>query len=355
MRWYTSNELRIGLHKKGKFVHRRFWLHDVPRLMLWCRLRGHRPVVDGHGPIAKGLHAARWVVCDRCGVRPDPQGNLDPEQWDIGQPYDGPWTPLTRDLAASAWTELLGLTQRPVHRDDARKPGRWPDKPTGTLGAELVLGKTFGVFSAEVTIGCAGDEHPISCHLRLWPFGALYLHTEAFGAWLQRRLIPDGYYSRVINISVDEWTIRWQWWAREDEWAREDPWWMHGRISLDLVEKLFGPKRYSYETVNGPTLGLVHMPDGDSHQVQLVLQRRRYGRPRRKRAAWSWVVKWTANSPGIETRPGKSGILSSAVEVPADTVQTGAWATLACGLIAHKLTADRIRNGYRPATTGQAE
>ncbi|WP_186404992.1 hypothetical protein, partial [[Actinomadura] parvosata] len=268
-------------------VHRGIWLHDLPRLMLWCRLRGHKPVVDGYGPTPPGADAARWVTCDRCGVRPDPQGNLPPARFDVGQPYTNKlyragFVQAMRELGASTWG-----------------PGQWPGQPTGTLGGEIVVGKTFGVFSAGIMIGAAGTDHAVSCHLRVWPFGALYLHTEAFGTWLQRRLIPEGYDSRVINVSVDDWAIRWQWWAREDSWSRNDPWWMHGSISLDLVQALFGPKRYSYETVDGPVLGWVKMPEGDTHQVQLTLQRQRLGRPRLKRAKWAWSVGWDTPNGGI--------------------------------------------------------
>ncbi|MEO3868203.1 hypothetical protein ABGB18_05160 [Nonomuraea sp. B12E4] len=57
-------------------VHRRFWLHDVPRLMLWCRLRGHKPVVDGYSPHVPGGDAMRWVACD-----------LDRELWRRGHRF----------------------------------------------------------------------------------------------------------------------------------------------------------------------------------------------------------------------------------------------------------------------------
>ncbi|MET7329651.1 hypothetical protein [Nonomuraea sp. NPDC005650] len=93
--------------------------------------------------------------------------------------------------------------------------------------------------------------------------------------------------SRVLNLSIGEWEIRWQCRAGEGEWSRDDPWWMHGRISLDLLRVLFGPRRYSYETVDGPVLGWVEMPEGDTHQVQQTLQRQRLGRPRLKRAKWA--------------------------------------------------------------------
>jgi hypothetical protein len=144
-----------------------------------------------------------------------------------------------------------------------------------------------------------------------------------------------------------EWAIRWQLWAREHEWSRDDPWWMHGSISLDLVEKLFGPKRYSYETVDGPVLGWVAMPEGDTHQVQLTLQRQRLGRPRLKRAKWSWVVKWDAPNGGIPTKPHNSNrVTGSAVTVPDEAVDTRSWDVLACALIARKLGEDRARYGY---------
>jgi hypothetical protein len=156
-----------------------------------------------------------------------------------------------------------------------------------------------------------------------------------------------GFISRVINVSVGEWAIRWQWWAREHEWSREDPWWMPGRISLDLVEKLFGPKRYSREDVDGPVLGGVTMPEDDSHQVRLKLQRVRLGRPRLHRAAkYHWSVEWTANSPGIETRPGKGGT----IEGPHEAVESRCWDVLACALIAKELGEERTRYGYRTVT-----
>ncbi|WP_433444577.1 hypothetical protein [Nonomuraea sp. CA-141351] len=346
MWWHSIDYLKRDGRQRGMLVHRGFSLHRVPRLMLWCRLRGHRPVVDGYGPHKPGLDAARWVACGRCGVRPDPQGSLDPDGWEVGQSYDGPYAgdemndPLMRALLGPGNTVIKG---------GMHLPGRWPATPTGTLGGELVIGRTFGVFSAEVTIGAAGAEHTLAAHLRVWPFGALYLHTEGFGAWLQRRLIPEGYTSRAINVSVDDWAIRWQLWAREGEWSRNDPWWMHGRISLDLVQALFGPKRYSYETVDGPMLGWVTMPEGDSHQMQLKLERVRLGRPRLNRAAkYHWSVEWTADSPGIETRPGKGGIISASVRVPDEAVEARCWDVLACALIARKLGEDRTRYGYRP-------
>jgi hypothetical protein len=263
------------------------------------------------------------------------RGNLPAARFQLGQPYTHD---LYRQEFVQAMRELGATTWG---------PGPWPDTPTGTLGGELVIGKTFGVFAVEVKVGNCGSEQTLAAHVRLWPFGALYLHTERFGTWLQRHVNLTGYESRVISLSVDGWRISTQLWARRDSWSRDDPWWMHGSVSLDLVEKVFGPKRYSYETVDGPVLGWVKMAEGDSHQVQLTLRRQRPGRTRlNPLAKWSWTVEWEANSPGIETRPGKSGIISSSVRVPDEAIEARCWDMLACALIARKLSDDRAQYGY---------
>jgi len=345
MRWHSTDYLQQESNRKGKFVHRGFWLHDVPRLMLWCRIFGHRPVVDGVGPAGPGLRASRWVVCDRCGVRPDPQGSLGPDGWQVGQRYDGPYAgaemndPLMRALLGPGNTVIKG---------GMHLPGRWPAKPTGTLGGELVLGKTFGVFAAEVEVGCAGSEHTLAGHVRVWPFGALYLNSERHGAWLQRRFNSTGYDDRVINLSVDGWAIRWQIWAKADFWSRSDPWWMHGRVSLDLVEKVFGRKRFSYEDVGEPRTSMVELADDETHEVTLQLQRQRLGRPRlERRARYAWIVEWTAVSKdGIPTGAGR-GTYSASVEVSEAAVSGGTWDIRACEAVAERIAQDRARYGYR--------
>jgi hypothetical protein len=88
---------------------------------------------------------------------------------------------------------------------------------------------------------------------------------------------------------------------------------------------------------------------GDSHQVQLTLKRQRLGRSRLNRLAkWSWSVEWEANTPGIETRPGKGGIISASVRLPDEAVEARCWDALACALVAHQLGQERERYGYTP-------
>ncbi|MFG1709214.1 hypothetical protein ACFLIM_39090 [Nonomuraea sp. M3C6] len=345
MYWHTSdNAEQEGRRQPGRLADRSFWLNDAPRLMLWCRLFGHKPVVDGHGPIGATLRAARWVTCDRCGVRPDPQGNLDPDEWPIGVRYDGEIDKPERYVLTTEEIRKAMARVRAGHR----LPGPWPDKPTGTIGGQLLLGRTFGGFSVEVKVGNAGSEHTLAAHLRINPLGALYLHTERFGTWLQRRLIPEGYESRVISLSFDDWAIRTQLWARRNSWSRDDPWWMHGRVNLDLVEKVFGHKRYSHEAAAGPVMGWIKMPEGDSHQVQLRLKRVRLGRPRAKWAAkYHWSVEWESATP-IVTRPCKGGTVSASVQVPDLAVETHSWDVFACAMAAMVMSEQRAAYGYQP-------
>ncbi|MEV0617590.1 hypothetical protein AB0I81_30010 [Nonomuraea sp. NPDC050404] len=346
MYWHTRDNAEQEGRQRGRLVDRSMWLHDAPRLTLWCRLFGHKPVIDGYSPHDCGLPARRWVTCDRCGVRPDPQGDLDPEEWPIGDRYDGLYETPERHVLT---TEEIRTAMNRV-RAGLRLPGPWPKHPTGSIGGQLILGRTFGGFSAEVEIGCAGAENTLAAHIRLNPIGALYLHTEAFGTWLQRRLNSKGYASRLIGLSVDSWGIRTKLWSREGEWSSADPWWMHGSVNLDLAEKLLGPKRYSYRTVDGPVMGWIRMPEGDSHQVQLTLKRARLGRPRAEWAAkYHWSVEWESATP-IVTRPSKGGIVAASVEVPDQAVDSRSWDALACTLAAQQLCARRAEYNYQPET-----
>lgn len=354
MYWHTSDHAKQDGRKPGVLAHRGFWLHDVPRLMLWCRLRGHRPVVDGYGPHKRGLDARRWVACARCGVRPDPQGDLDPAAWVVGQRYDGPFLEGSEPFVFT--TELVreaggrGTTSHAL-------PGPWTANPTGTLGGELLVGKTFGVFSAEVKVGNAGSDHTLAAHLRIWPLGALYLHTERFGTWLQRRLIPTGYESRVIRLDLGDWRLRWKVWAKRDSWSRGTPRWQDGSLNLDLVERLFGPKRYSYEDTAGPEFAWVRLPEGDEYQVRLRLQRQRLGRPKSRRPVMSWSVEWESDRPiPVQHRnDGKSGgITAASVKVADDAATNGWWVTDACIRIGASIAEQRTRYGYQPETTEES-
>lgn len=312
--------------KSGTLINRGFWLNDVPRPLLTCRLFGHRSVADGFGPASPGLHAARWICCDRCGERPDPQGALDPAAIDVGARYAGPF---------DARKEPTWMIQN---------PGSWPTKSTGTLGGQLIVGKSFSGWSIEFEVGDASSEHTLGAHLRLHPFGALYLHAERFGAWLQRRFNSTGYETRVIGIAIQFGGIDWKLWAKQNESSRDDPWWQHGTIKLDPRDRLFGRRHYAYESISGKVTATVRMPHGDDHTVEMQLQRCTFGR--RRRRFHSWRVDWECPA-GIPTKPYGGRVTASSVEVTQRAVDSDTWVAEASAGIAAQLTKDRTRYGMR--------
>jgi len=323
-------------HKPGLLVDRGFWL-TLPRPLIACRLLGHRPIVDGCGSTNDQY---RWVACDRCGIRPEPQGTLDPARFNVGDP----WTGLHQDDGD------LNAGLRALQKVGGA-PGPWPRRGSsnreGTLGGQLILGKSHPGWSAEVKIGNMGSEHTLAAHLHLHPFGAIYLHTERFGTWLQRRLNPTGYESRVTGISISLGHLSWTLWAKRNESSRSDPWWMRGRINLDPRDRLLGPSRYTYEDIGGPVTTTVRMPHGDDHQVVLKLQRCDHGR--RRRRFHSWTVDWTCWA-GIGTKaPSRGRIMGSGVTVSAASVTAGSWPAEAALAIATMITAERTKYGYRAA------
>ncbi|MEV1005179.1 hypothetical protein [Nonomuraea sp. NPDC050202] len=345
MRWHSVNYKAEDVSRS--FLDRGWWLSDLPRLMLVCRMRGHWPVVDGYGPNDAGLQAARWVVCDRCGVRPSPQGSLDPGKYEVGDSYTGPWVTLTRVLAANAMVDLLGLRTTSVHEDGKGMPGPWSESPRGTIGGQVVVGsRALPGFSIGFEVGNAGSDHVLDAHLRLGRLLAVYVHTEGFGQWVQRRFNPRGFDSREVRLTIADWCIRWALWGRVNAWLATDPRWQQGYFSFDLMERLFGPKRYSYEPTGDEQVGVVRMPEGDQYQVRLQLQRERLGRPRlRWRDRLSWSVQWTA-TPGIPYREGRS-IDSWSVPVDDEVVSKGTWQVAALIVLGAKVSQMRTRYGYR--------
>lgn len=345
MRWFTTNYLEDRRENCGKLVDRGFYLHDVRRVMLLCRLFGHKPVVDGTKSTRPGNLGQRWVCCDRCGVRPEPQGSLDPEHWDIGDPYPGPWgDPLPADRQ-QRWEAMKSF------KGSHYPPGTWPTNPTGDIGGQLVIGRSFGGVGVEFEVGCAGDEHTLSANIRLHHLGSLYLHTGQHGRWLQRRLNGTGYDNRVVEFAFGHNGFRWRLWAKSGEWSRDTPRWRDGSICLDPREVLWGPSRYWYDDVGTPEAAVVRMPHGDDHDVMLQLQRQYVGRPRGKRREGGWVVDWDC-STGIPYRidggwKGES-IYGSGVEVSSKSVDDDTWTLEAAAAIAAAMTRHRSRYNYSP-------
>lgn len=304
--------------QRGQLINRGYFLHNTPRLIPICRLLGHKPVVDGvdFRPIhvaggIKPSQRSRWACCDRCGVRLQQPVDCDLE---TGQPYTDPLpTPVS---------------------------------PRGTVGAQLIIGASHGGAGVGFKIGNAGSEQTLAAHVQIHPLGALYLHTEDHGTWLQRRLNSVGYHSRIVEVAVHNGHLHWELWAKRDEHKRSDPWWMHGSVEIDPRTILCGPRRYTYTDTGALVEATVRMPHGDDHPVRLQLQRQTLGRARGRRPKLSWSVDWSAPS-GIPTRNTDRGrIYGSGVHVSDRSATDGGWVEEACAAIATQMTGDRVRYSY---------
>ncbi|WP_328545423.1 hypothetical protein [Streptomyces europaeiscabiei] len=314
-------------------INRGFWVHDIPRLIALCRLFGHKPVVDGTQGVGT-MGPSRWVACDRCGTRTDPQGKLDPAVYDIGDPYTGP--------------------------DDGKKnphfllqnPGPWKTRLTGTVGGQLVIGgRVSSNVGIGIKVGNPGSENVLGAHLCLGPLGALYLHTEDHGRWWQRRLNPIGYDSRVIEAAIHHGRLYWNLWARRDESRASDPWWMRGSLPVSPVRFLLGKRTNEQEKHGEPVDGRVCMPDGTVHDVTLRLEKWTIGRQRGRKTE-RWVADWSSKA-GIPIRNHDwkgDEVFGSSVDVTATAVENGQWVQLACARIAADCAAYRVHHNYQPAT-----
>lgn len=325
MRWHTADYKAQGRDVPRALVNRGFWLH-LPRLTLTCRLAGHKPVVDGTSGF-NGRPGWRWVCCDRCGIRPEPQGALDPANWDIG-------------MRAPATPAAFGVQVQ---------PGTWPASPEGVIGGQLIIGGrvTAGV---SVKVGNAGSEHVLAAHACVPWLGALYLHSDGFGQWVQRRLNPVGYESRVIEASVHDRHLSWRLWVLRDSGLRQG-WragWRAGYVKIGPRDILLGEKRYSYVGEAAPVTVAVTMPDGDSYDITMQLQRQSFGRPGRRQKL-SWTVK-CSHQEGIPHRDHdwKDGLCGWSVPVSGEAAQRGTWPREAAAASAAKVAAMRIRYDWKP-------
>jgi hypothetical protein len=318
--------------RKGRWplVDVGFWAHEVPRPVVRCFLFGHRPVVDG-------TPRCHWVVCDRCGTRPTPQGNLDADLV-IGQPYEG--FQLTTDAV---------LLDAGPHA-----PGPFPT-PRGVIGGQLVLLGGMSGPSIEVKIGNAGSEHTLAAHVSLGRLGALYLHTESFGQGIQRRLNPVGYESRVTGVSMHDRRLWWNLWAKRNESSKSDPWWMHGSIKIDPRDIIWGEKRYWHDKVGEPVASVLSMPEQD-YPTNLQLERCEVGRPRGRRKFDYWAVDLRVQG-GIPTERRNHGhYYGFGVKVSDTSVTDGTWEMEALSAAHQRITQERIRQGfYKPTLRAASE
>jgi hypothetical protein len=351
LRFHRANELARGNGgtpgPRGRLLHERWFAYGVPRWLGRCWF-GHKPIVDGTPPLS-GLRGTsrgcRWVCCDRCGARGEPQGSLDPEVYAIGDRYLGPW----RDAGPFDPNTRAGRIEVFNAKRGFHLPGRIRRRPTTELGVELVVGGSMNWWGISGKLGNAGSENKTAAAVHVGWFGALYFSGGDVGTWWQRRLNATGYHSKHTELAVHRFdggsrVLCWKVWA-PDNTPERLPRWRDGSVNVSVRHWLFGPLRYHYTDV-AEASRIVRMPEGD-YLVTLVLQRQVRRRDRGPLPEeHSWTVEWTSPME-IPTRSGR-GISSSAVKVSRMAVAEGTWAAEAAAAIAMAITRDRTRYGHEP-------
>lgn len=329
-------------------LNRGYFAHGLPRVIALCRLFGHKPVVDGYDSEFGDRDRNRWAACDRCGIRPQPQGHLDPDVWDLGQCYTGDFTAnAPRPLSTTVIKQLARKGIMPAQYQRPPLPGPWPDKPTTSVGCQLIIGRSHSV-GVEIKVGNCGSEQVLAGHIGLGPLGAFYWHTEDHGTWLQRRLNPTGYESRVTGVRIHGGRLWWEVWSRRDEHRASDPNWMRGNVNINPFHYLLGPIKAGREYTSDPTPAVVHMPDGIPHDVTLQLEQWTRGRVRGRKTV-TWRVDWQCTK-GIPVRNHDwkgDEVFASSVDTTRQAIDSGQWVQEACAAIADQCAKDRAHYNYR--------
>jgi hypothetical protein len=324
----------------GGLLNRGITIYELPRPVIRCRLFGHKPVVDGTGTIGEPGYLSRWVACDRCGERPEPQGKLGPARWNLGETYTGNFNG--------------GLTLETGHNPEI-SPGSWPTS-TFEFHSQIVIGGGYPGFGAQLKIGNAGSENALGGHLHLGRIFGFYWSTGDLGRGIQRRLNPTGYESKVLDLSANHGRLSWRVWAdRDGGYHRDTPRWRDGSARYRPLDILFGPKRFELADVGEPITAELVMPHGDRHDVALQLRRRTVGRKRTRTRFDGWNVDWKVR-PGIPTKPhGRGTIHGSGVRLDAVNPESSAWAFHALDQIRDDISEIRTRYDYVPAQEGTGQ
>lgn len=331
-------------------LNRGYFCSGLPRLILLCRLFGHRPVVDGYDSQygTPEDRRARWVICRRCGIRPDPQGWLNPDDWNLGQRYTGQFTvqkPLSPVVAKQLARE--GITPS---RPRVALPGSWPKNPASTVGAQVIIGRS-NFLSAGLKVGSRSSEQCLAANISLGPLGAIYIHTEDHGRFLQHLLNGDqdlSTESREIGIDFHRGRVEWNLWAKRDSGSRDDPWWMRGGFHIDPRHYLLGKKTCVTEELSEKTPATITLQDGLSYLVQVRLERWTYGRIRGKKTI-RYEVTWDCRN-GIPIRFDRENYGSS-VTISGNGLENGQWVQEARAAIAANIAATRTRYDYHAPET----
>lgn len=185
----------------------------------------------------------------------------------------------------------------------------------------VVKRKPQEVVSLRFHIGNAGSSTPWDGHILLFGIGFFWGHS-AFRKLAARLTRCSGYPydTRDWSFRISDGRLWWEFANHDDSCEKVYPHrgrkkkngrykqrtWRRGSIAISPAEWFWGPKRYSYETVDGFAT-VVKFPDGD-YPVLVNLQKQYYGRTKtdQRKHIPGWNLDVDAPS-GIPTHVDHSG------------------------------------------------
>lgn len=175
-------------------------------------------------------------------------------------------------------------------------------------------------FAIRLHTGNEGSETPWDGHLIFLWFGIFWGHTffRKWASWISR-CTGYKYDTREWAIRITDKSLSWSIAEHSDmcdhyrmhsrskgRKVRNTPRWRRGYISISPAEWIWGPKRYSYETVDSFAT-ILKFEEGD-YPVIIDLRKSYLGRTKvpRSKHVQSWTLEVDAPN-GIPTHPDRSG------------------------------------------------
>lgn len=227
----------------------------------------------------------------------------------------------------------------------------WPKGDKSAIfeaGVQLVIPRRpRAEFSFRFHAGTMHSETPWDHHITILGAGVYWNHTAL------RRLahfLSRGR-SRDLKIARHGSRTYVKLWVPDDYDRGQFAWWRDFSFRLSLLDRIWGPKRYYYETID--IAETVVSLDGDSYPVTLELQTMTLRRVRRSRGRESLVVAWDAPA-GIPTQNHDwKGDRSYASSFAIDSRE--GWKRAAPWLLLKWVAGERARRGYRiPEPSGSS-
>jgi hypothetical protein len=221
----------------------------------------------------------------------------------------------------------------------------------------IVRKRTQDIFSLRLSIGNDGSETPWDGHILLFGAGFFWGHTafRKLAGWLTR-CSGYKYDNRVWSLRLSDWRLYWEF-AQHSDMCRKhnrpsyrQRTFRRGSWNLNLADKIWGPKRYSYEDVDS-FVTTIKMPEGEYAAV-LRLQRVYLGRTKvaKHKHEQSWTIE--VDSPkGIPTHydhsGGWKGDRTYGFGVHFDYPRSEGWQQDAEAAVTAWVLKERARTGFR--------